>query len=297
MNSNQHFNPDDPVRENRFRRNFNNIIDFLRWFGRNRRIQVIFLIMALSLPLFLIIYGIILPARSFKPSASLAIETPAGDSLHAHSVSLDSDQLADVRSIIALENERAFSRNRISLAGKDSIYLIIDLPDSMLMLEIKGVPVRKNKILKMDLSNRFSLISHENLLPWITTPFTLERELSTIPKMPIVVKQAPKDTIEAAQASSAPLPPESTAVFFTLYFDRNLIIEIEQSDPPDEEDLAQIKSYRSMKRKESNRSAFHILKNPAQADQPMHISLEVSEDDARAVYRAIPSKTHLILKL
>jgi hypothetical protein len=213
------------------------------------------------------------------------------------SVRTDDAQLAEVKKIIRKENEKAFQQNRLSLAEKDSIYMILDLPDSLLILEIKGVTVKKTKILDIEISNRFALIPHENLLPWISEPFTLTRNLSTIPKSPIIIKQAPKDTIEAAKTSSAPRLPDSTGVFYTFYFDRNLLLEIEQDNPPEKDVMERVKTYRSIKRKESTRSVFQMLKKPQQTDQPMLIKLVVSEVDARAIYRAVPSKTHLVLKL
>ena len=273
------------------------IAAFFRWFGRNRRIQVIFIILVLSLPLFLIIYGIVLPVKNYKPSPSSSTVALGSDTAAYGSVSLDDTQLAQVRTIIQKENEKAFQKNRLSLAEKDSIYMVLDLPDSLIILEIKGVTVKKTKITDMEISNRFSLIPHENLLPWMSEPFTLERDLSTIPKSPIVIKQAPKDTIEAAKSSSAPRPPDTTGVFYTFYFDRNLLIEVEQVNPPEADVLEKVKAYRSIKRKESYRSVFEMLKKPQQTDQPMSIKLVVDEVDARAIYRAVPSKTRLLLKL
>jgi len=276
----------------------NSIGSFFKWFGRNRRIQVIFIILVLSLPLFLIIYGIVLPVRNYKPSPSSSIDAIGlTDTMGVGSVRLNNAQLAEVKKIIRKENEKAFQQNRLLLAEKDSIYMILDLPESLLILEIKGVTVKKTKILDIEISNRFALIPHENLLPWIAEPFTLKRALSTIPKSPIVIKQAPKDTIEAAKTSSAPRLPDSTGVFYTFYFDRNLLLEIEQDNPPEEDVMERVKAYRSIKRKESTRSVFQMLKKPQQTDQPMLIKLVVSEVDARAMYRAVPTKTHLILKL
>jgi hypothetical protein len=40
-----------------------------------------------------------------------------------------------------------------------------------------------------------------------------------------------------------------------------------------------------------------MLKKPEQTDQPMTIKLVLSDVDARAIFRAVPTKTHLILKL
>lgn len=268
---------------------------FIKWFRYNRRIQVIFAILVISLPLLLIIYGIVLPVKHFKPSP--VSNDISADTTHLEKISLNDDLVTSLQNIISLENEKAFQKNRLSLAGMDSIYLILDLVDSLVMLEIKGVTVRTDKIIGLRKSKRFALISHEHLLPWISQPFTLERELSTISKMPIVVKQAPKDTLEAAQISSTPLPPESTAVFFTFYFDRNLVIEFEQDNPLAADDYPAYRSYKAKKRKVQRHSLFQTIRSPRQADHPMLIRLVVSEDDARAIYRAVPSKTHLVLKL
>jgi hypothetical protein len=268
---------------------------FFRWFFRFR-IILIFLLLVISLPVFMIIYGIVLPAKNYKPTTGVGTVS-LSDTAHSHSSSMTGTQLEEVRKIIALENERAFQKNRLALAENDSVYFILDVPDSALWLEIKGVPVRKTHVRLMEVSNRFSLISHENLLPWISEPFTLQSDMATIPKMPIVVKQAPKDTIEA-QKSAAPNPIETTPVFFTLYFDRNLVIEIEQADlTPEQEELEAVMNYKEIKRKESNRSMIETLRNPQQPNRLLPIRIVIDEADARAIYRAIPTKTHLLLKL
>jgi hypothetical protein len=270
---------------------------FFKWFWHNHRIQVIFIILVISIPSFLIIYGIVLPVKNYKPTPSSTTVPLGADSVDAGSVSLDDTQLAQVRNIIRKEDERAFEKNRLDLAEKDSIYMVLDLPDSLIILEIKGVPVKKTKIMDMEVSNRFAIIPHENLLPWISEPFTLKHDLSTIPKSPIVVKQAPKDTIEAAKESSLPRAPDSTGVYYTFYFDRNLVLEVGQSNPPEADVMDRVKAYRQIKRQESTESVIQRLKNPEQTDQPMTIKLVMSDVDARAIFRAVPTNTKLILKL
>lgn len=269
---------------------------FFRWFFRNRRIQVIFFLLVLALPVFLLVYGIVIPVKNYKPFPTSSIHNQVPGDSAGYSSNLDDSQLAEVQTITSLEKERAFQQNRLNLAEKDSIYMVLNLPEKLLMLEIKGVNVKKVPLLSVEVSNRFALISHENLLPWISEPFILESDLSTIPKAPIVVKQAPKDTIEAAKLSSKPAPPDSTNVYFTLYFDRNLVLEISQSDPLEKWDTEKVKTYLAIKKNESTRTFLQMLTKPQQIDQPMRIKMVISEVEARAIYRAVPTKTHLILK-
>jgi hypothetical protein len=277
---------------------FSGIGSFFKWFARNRRIQVLFFLLVISIPVFLIIYGIVIPVKNMKPYPEDSVPGKhSTDTSDAGTARLDEAQRVAVSNIIRKEKELAFQKARLLQAEKDSIYVILNIPDSLLILEIKGVMVKKARLLDIEVSNRFGLISHENMLPWISEPFTLERDLSTIPKSPIVVKQAPKDTIEAAQISSKPAPPDSTNVFFTLYFNRDLILEIEQADSLDQGYTEKVKQYRNFKRKESTQSVFQLLRHPQQSGQPMSIKMWISEVEARAIYRAIPSNTHLILKL
>jgi hypothetical protein len=272
------------------------MISFFKWFARNRRIQVIFFTLVVSLPVIIVVYGIVIPVKNYRPSVApssiINNSTDTTSNLHG---SLGDNQLVKVKEIIRLEKEKAFQQNRLTLAAKDSIYIVLNLPENLLILEIKGVPVKKVRLQKTEVSNRFALISHENLLPWISQPFILERDLSTIPKAPIVLKQAPKDTIEAAKLSTKPEPPDSTNVYFTLYFDRNLLIEVEQAEPPDEGATEKVKAYRKSKRNEYNRSVFETLKYPRQTNHPMSIKIVISEVEARAIYRAVPTKSHLVL--
>jgi len=270
-------------------------VGFFRWFWRNRRIQVIFFLLVISIPAFMIIYGIVLPTRNYKPSSATGMgnQEPA----HNGSVSLTTEQEAQVKKIIQLENEKAYQAARLSLSTKDSVYFVLSIPDSAIILEIKGVPVRVNKLLGLEISNRFALISHENLLPWISEPFLLESDLATIPKSPIVVKQAPKDTIEAQKSSAVPAIPDSTDVYYTLYFDRNLVIEVEQANPQGKGNIEKVAEYLDFKKKEVNRSVIQTLKNPQQSNQPLRIRLVLSDADAKAIFRAIPANSHLILRL
>lgn len=264
---------------------------FLRMIFRPKFL-VLFLVVALLLPIILIIYSIVIPVGRYQAVPWSGLQT---DSLHAE-VKLNHDEKQLVASFIELEKEKIFLNNRLQLAKQDSIYLVLDMKDSTINLEIKGVVVRKNRIIESRLSNRFHLIDHENLIPWLKKPFTLEKALATIPKAPIVVVQAPKDTVEAALQSKKPEPPQTTAVFFTFYFDRNLVIEIDQIDPPDEEDYEQIKDYRRQQKIENHLTLWQRMNLVRHADQKMKIRLVVSEDDARSIYRAVPVNTHLILR-
>lgn len=293
MNKNNQFRSDDSGEEISLATSgsLTGLKIFLQYFLRPKTF-VLFMVVALLLPILLIVYSIIIPVGRYQAVPWSGLQT---DSLQAE-VKLSREEKQPVASFIELEKEKIFLNNRLQLAKQDSIYLVLDMKDSTINLEIKGVVVRKNRIIESRMSNRFDLIDHENLIPWLKKPFTLEKALATIPKAPIVVVQAPKDTIEAALQAKKPEPPQTTAVFFTFYFDRNLVLEIDQIDPPDEEDYEQIKDYRRQRKLENHLTFWQKINLVRHADQKMKIRLVVSEDDARSIYRAVPMNTHLILR-
>jgi hypothetical protein len=288
---------ENPGQKERRRGLFGGIGRFFKWFWRNRRIQVFFLLFTLALPVFLLIYGIVIPVKNFKPNPVSTMQAPAANEEGGGSVSLTDAQEASVRAIIKKENEKAFEQSRLRLAEKDSIYAVLDIPAKSFILEIKGVTVKKAQLVSVEISNKFGLISHENLLPWISEPFTLQKDFSTIPQSTMIVKQAPKDTIEAQKQSAKPEPPDSTNIYYTLYFDRNLVIEVEQSNPYEKWETEKVITYKNIKQQESTRSVFRLLKNPQQTDQPMVIKLKLTDTDAKSIYRALLLQSHLILKL
>jgi hypothetical protein len=253
---------------------------------------IVFLLSLLIFPVLLLVYATIIPISDYKPAAEI------GANKTQVSVSLDDAQKEDIIKIINLEKERDFEKNRLSLASQDSIYLVINVPERSMAIEIKGVQVRTASILRVESDQKIPLFSHEHTSVWLADPFVLKKYFATIPKIPIVIKDAPKDTIEAQKLSSKPLPPDSTIVLTSLYFDRNLIIEINQDAIPVERELAIVEAY-NVKKLEymPEKTTIEKLLNPGATDMPLTIRLIVSAADARAIYRAIPSRTSLVLKL
>lgn len=252
----------------------------------------VFVLSIMILPALLVVYAYLIPTESYKPAAEI------GGNKEPVKVSIDATQQTEVQKIIQLEKEKNFEKNRLDLANQDSIYMVVDIPARKLAIEIKGVQVRTASILRVEMDQKIALFSHERLSPWLNEPFSLKKFISTIPKIPIVVKEAPKDTIEAQKLSTKPLPPDSSVVYTSLYFNKNLILEINQDAPPQERELPKVQEYFAKTLEFSPKlPAWKNLLNPAAIDQPLTIKIIVSAPDARAIYRAIPTRTNMVMKL
>jgi hypothetical protein len=276
------------------------ILRFFFWFAKNKKMQILLLLLIFVFPILVLINNVFIPVANFdlipgQSENTLGIE----DSTKNESKKPTKEQLALLNEIFEKEKNLAFQQNRLLLSRQDSIYLLVNIPDSSVTIEIKGLAARTCKIQSFEMSKRLHYGQHEALLNWLSEPFSLENELSTIPKTPTLVVEAPKDTAEAAKLPRKPLEPEKTFVQYTLWFSRNLVIEVEQTELPAESDFELIRRYKHQHDSLFKRSLIKKIAEPMHPDQPIQIKIKLNEADARAIYRAMPHSNYakFILKL
>ncbi len=194
----------------------------------------------------------------------------------------------------ALLVEEQFLNNQIRLAQADSISLAIDLVDSVALLLIRGVPVRKSTLIRYSLNVSFqTLHKKEDIVSYLAEPFTTEQTWSTVPKVPYQIKKAPKDTIEAQRNASDLIQPDSADVFFTFGCDRNLLISFHQSKPYHLGGLLKKWGVQARVRQYCTLYPLFHLQWPRRYQT---IDLEMSQEDARAILRALPEHGYVILR-
>lgn len=270
---------------------------FIHWFRQRRYLYILFGFISLLLPGYVLFLSVISPAFHsheiglFSDSLLIPSDTFTGRS------PVSQETAGKIREIESLELEQAFLKNRLTLAKTDSIYMTINLYDSILSLEIQGVTVRRCPIQEFWVSRRLVITSYDNLLEWASTPFHLTNDLSTIPKIRYFVKKAPKDTMEAALQGDHPIPPDTSSIYFTLFFDKNLVVEIEQTELPDKEEEVLINQYVKIKRDSTRYQTWKAVLHRHTPDYGISLQLKISESDARAVYRGLPVNSRMALRL
>lgn len=266
----------------------NFIVWFLLWFIRRPGMQFLFLLTAILLPAVALVFTVVLPALTFDPIPVNEQRQFISDTLKTKNTDIPGEQRPFYIDLLNKEQKLSFLQNRLELARQDSIYLVLNLQDSLLDIEIKGLPVQRCRLLSVDASNRLKVAPHEDIQAWLGKPFTLKKEFATIPKVPMLIVDAPKDTNEAAKLPKKPMEPEKTAVFFTLMFDRNLVLFVEQAEAvvPEEEML--VAGYRQVNDSLFKRSVIEKVIQPMPSDLPIFIKVKMNEGDARSIYRSIP---------
>jgi hypothetical protein len=188
-----------------------------------------------------------------------------------------------------LKLELAYLQNRLRMSSSDSVCLSLDLRDSLLFLEIKGVQVRACSLKALEING-----SVPNWVEWIRDPFVLRETQSTIRKKPIRVVIAPADTIEAMERRDDDIPVEKGLVYYALVFDRGLSLTVAESSPEGVTNWTRKLYHESLR---GLRVLWQQFSNKllGRHEPALHVYIELSGADAKAVYRAIPVHAQLAL--
>jgi hypothetical protein len=132
--------------------------------------------------------------------------------------------------ITKLKVDELFWQNRIKLAGEKKISFIIDLIDSLAILEFNGITLRRSKIIYYKKSTFIQ--ETEDFLQWLTFPFILQDEHANFLKEPIKEKRLSiKDTTSFMEYHTSH-SDTNTNLYFRLNYNRNLSINILQVELP-----------------------------------------------------------------
>lgn len=184
--------------------------------------------------------------------------------------------------------EKNWLETRFQIAKTDSISLSVNLRDSVLQLELKGVVLKTSPIRDFKADRFFMQLSPGAYHHYFGSQATAASAISSIEKEPLVVKQAPKDTAEFnAQSHIEKDTVNLENVHWLLKLDNGIVLKIEGTDEISgnkwddrkfwwKQDVEQIK-------KDIRRTLF--FKVP---EYEPSISMVISEADARAIYRALP---------
>jgi hypothetical protein len=101
--------------------------------------------------------------------------------------------------LFTLQKKKTFLEARLKMARTDSIGLAVDLPDSVLTLDINGIILHRAKINRYKASKTFRAINPETCLGLCSEPLRIISHRATVERIPVIYRKAPKDSIEAAE--------------------------------------------------------------------------------------------------
>ncbi|MBK7133414.1 MAG: hypothetical protein IPH69_11520 [Bacteroidales bacterium] len=188
---------------------------------------------------------------------------------------------------LSLFKEEAYLQSRAAMAKTDSVYLTINLSDSVINIEISGVVVHSTSINEFEASK---LITHGDefvITSLLSAPLNIVSDTSSIEKIPIILKIAPKDTSEFIP-DAIPDTAFYEPVNYIFDTDRGIKIFVYQSEEVKQGDSKDRFMFDLRQRLIYTRKALKdILAFKVPEYQP-YIKIKIPSADAKIIYRAVP---------
>jgi hypothetical protein len=254
--------------------------------NRNQRYKYIPLILAAILGYYLLMM-MLAPVKKLK-----SINDNYG--FHQDEKNIINDSIVTDSIFLVRLKEKSFLQSRITMAVTDSISLSINLPDSTVNLEIAGVTVNSTGIIRMKtgrmLRDRYSYA----ISSMLSKPLSIEKDFSSIPREPLMIKMAPKDTSEYVP-DIIPDTADYEPVNFVFELSDGIVVYVYQAERLKAGDGIRFFffniGYRFVRTWRSLKSVF-ILKVP---EYNPYIKIWLPRTDAKIIYRALPEKGQISL--
>jgi hypothetical protein len=196
-----------------------------------------------------------------------------------------------------LTKNKVFLESRLIMTESDSIGLVVNIPDSIIAVEIKGITLHTAKIENFRVERFFRALENQTYMNLFSSPSRIEMYDATIPKEPVIIKKAPKDTAEASKSLVLPdtLQKKPTYIVFTLNNGFRLFIEqVEEGSFKAAETRIFFRAGNQLK--QAGENFFYMLRFQIPPYNPA-IRIHIARDDAITIYRALPENALVTIKI
>lgn len=197
--------------------------------------------------------------------------------------------------IVPLSRERSFREALITLSEWDSIQPVIDIRDSTIQLTIHGVTIHRSKMEVVRVDPFLRRLPQREYTRLFTAPVRILDQRATIVKEPVVIREAPRDTIEAVLNAYKPDTLVQRPAFLELELEHGIRIIMEQNDPPRFRDRHVRFWFRFgilARHATGNLTRTLCLRSPGYSPR---IVVRLPANQLRAIYRALPDQAVMVV--
>ena len=188
---------------------------------------------------------------------------------------------------LSLLKEESYLQSMVAMAETDSVYLTINLSKKVINIEISGVIVHSTSINEIEASKLITDGDEFVITSLFSAPLTIVSDTSSIAKIPIIMKIAPKDTSEY-RPDAIPDTAFYEPVNYIFETDRGIKIIVYQSEEIKQGDSKDRVMFDLRHRIINTKTAVKdIAKFKVPEYQPF-IKIKIPSADAKIIYRAIP---------
>jgi hypothetical protein len=196
-----------------------------------------------------------------------------------------------------LVRNKTYLMAKLALAANDSLGLTINLKDSSVQLETKGVVMRQVHFEEAEISKFFRSFKPAQYARTFSRPFKISGFGGTVVKEPITVVKAPKDSIEAAKNKPAIDTTQIEFVEWHMMLNKSLIVSFVQSDREFGKMNKIAWQYRYDRYKETlTRNIKDMIHFKIPVFYPQ-ITIYIPKNEAKSFYRALSKKGEVVIRL
>lgn len=197
---------------------------------------------------------------------------------------------------LALLKEESYLQARVQMAETDSVYLTLNLSEKVINIEISGVVVHSTNIDEIEASKLITGGDKFVITTLLSAPLTIVSDTSSIAKIALIMKIAPKDTSEF-KPDAIPDTAFYEPVNYIFETDRGIKIIVYQSEEikqGDSKDRFLFDLQHKFAKTLADMKDILAFKVPEY--QP-YIKIKIPSADAKIIYRAIPKHGQIAIYL
>ncbi|MBN1598039.1 MAG: hypothetical protein JW894_07075 [Bacteroidales bacterium] len=207
------------------------------------------------------------------------------------------DSIWDHPDLSEMVKEKTFREALLKLSEKDSIQMTVNLSDSTVCLYIKGVKIHQARTNRFEEDKLFNQLTNKQYIKLFEQPLKINSQFATIVKEPVVVRHAPKDTLEAILNAWKPdtLFQNPAFVQFKLEYGIKLIFEQEYK-AGFKNKWVRFWFYKRIQVSGSVKALGRFISLKKQEYSPT-VKISIPVDDLRTIYRALPAEAFVVISL
>ncbi len=215
---------------------------------------------------------------------------------HDSLFSRETDSVCLTPDISALAREKVYVEALLKLAATDSIQLSVNLSDSAVCLYMKGVKIHQTRIGEFRQDRLLGRLPALPYMEMFSKPLEISTQYATIVKEPIVVRQAPRDTAEAALNAWQPDTLLQNPAFLWLRAEHGISLVFEQeANPAFHDRWVRFRFYSHLRAHRAWEALSRFFTFRRQEYHPT-VTIRMPVDNLRAIYRALPQHASVVLK-
>lgn len=196
--------------------------------------------------------------------------------------------------LVDITREEAYVKALLEISKSDSAQLALNLKDSTICLYLKGVKVHEARIKEPDVDMILRQLPNSHYLWLFSTPIQVNDQYATFEKEPIIIKDAPKDTIEAA-ANNEIIVRENEPAFVHLKMAHDIDLIMEQDSVKDDRTKwARYEFNYNIIKQDYIRTIKGFFSSGKMTTQAV-IRLKIPTNDLVSLYRALPHDAEIVI--